>query len=182
MLRGFLLIQFVFYVLFDEVAVGAEDAAAVDEDRGGGGGVVGQAVCVAGFGAGETGLEGVGIQADLRGVVGQLGVGIFGRDDVLIVVNEVVKLPEGLGLLVIGAAASYGGTAGPGMLLEREILEHQAHLGIVDQEALKHVVEAPADRALEVGELHHGNSGLGVAPNGRVLDLELGTILCHGVL
>src|SRR6202045_5421087 len=116
MLRGFLLIQFVFYVLCDDVGVGTDDAPAVDEDRGGAGDLEGQAVCVAGFdggggfGAGETGLEGVGIQADLRGVVGQLGVGIFGRDDVLIVVDEVVKLPEGLGLLVIGAAASYGGT------------------------------------------------------------------------
>ena len=90
--------------------IGTDNAAAVDEDRGGAGDLERLAVCAAsldcggGFGAGHAGLEGVRIQADLRGVVRELGIGIFGRDDVLIVVDKVIKLPEGLGVLVIGAS------------------------------------------------------------------------------
>jgi len=63
MLRGFLLVQFVFDVLLDEVRVGADDAAAVDEHGGRAVDLQRQAVgatgvdCGGGFGAGQAGLE-----------------------------------------------------------------------------------------------------------------------------
>src|SRR6202040_3793167 len=97
------------------VRVRAYDAAAVDKDRGGAGDLERLAVslagvdCGGGFGAGHAALEAVWIQAYLRGVVRQLGIGIFGRDDVLIVVDKVVKLPEGLRILVIRTSSGDGG-------------------------------------------------------------------------
>ena len=69
--RGFLLLQLILDVLLDEVRVRSNDAATVDEDCGRAGNLERQAVCVAGvdcgggFRAGQAGLEGVRIQADL---------------------------------------------------------------------------------------------------------------------
>src|SRR5207245_11163768 len=83
--------------------------------------------------AGYACLDRIGVQARLAGVVHNFCPGVGGGYDLLIVINEVIHLPECLGVLLVGAPAGNGRRSGPGMkLLDGKVLEHDAYLaGIV---------------------------------------------------
>ena len=84
-------------------------------------------------------------------VIHKLIVGRGGRDEVLIVVDQVIELPEGFGVLHVCTAAGEGGGAGPGMeALQGKVLEDDLNLRIVGQDAAKGVVQSAADWALEI--------------------------------
>ena len=68
-----------------------------------------------GLRAGHAGFEGLGIETGSGGIVEHFLVGVGGGDEVLVVVDQVVDLPEGLGVLLVGAASGEGGGSGPGM-------------------------------------------------------------------
>jgi hypothetical protein len=79
----------------------------------------------------------------------------------LLVVDVIVELPEGVGVLLVGAAPGKRGSARPGMnLVDGEILEDELDLRIVGQEAAEGVVEVAADGAFEVGELDDGDGSI----------------------
>src|SRR5215469_11750210 len=80
--------------------------------------------CGGGVRAGHAALEGGCVQPGLSRVVGHFGPGVFRGDDLLVVVDEVVHSPEGLGLLLVRAAPGDGCGSGPGMeLFEGKVLE-----------------------------------------------------------
>jgi len=171
------------------VGVGADDAAAVDEERGCAADFEEVAVGEAGvhlgggLGRGEAGLEGVLVQVGLAGEVEDLVIDVGGGDQVLLVVDEIVELPEGGGILLVGAAAGERGGARPGMdLIDGEILEDELDLRIVRQKAVEGVVEVAADGAFEVGELDDGDGGFGIAEDRGFGQIELGGVLGQWIL
>src|SRR5205085_3287441 len=95
-----------------------------------------------GFGAGHAALKSALLQAGLDGIVRHLGPGVLRGNDLLVVVNQVIQLPEGLGFLLIRAAAGDGCSARPWVeLFERKILEDYSHLSAVArQEASQRVM------------------------------------------
>src|SRR6202795_1245231 len=66
-------------------------------------------------------------------------------------------------------------------LLERVVLEHHSHLWVVREESAERVMQVPANRALEVRELHQSDGSIGRAERGAVLGLKLGASLRDGV-
>ena len=128
-----------------------------------------------GLRAAEASLEGIRIQASLAGKLHHLVVGVGGRDQVLIVIDQVVELPEGLGVLLVGATAGESGSAGPGMEgVNGKVLEDDLDLGIVGEEAADSVVKTAADGAFEVSKFHDGDGRFGIAEDRGVLEIELG--------
>src|ERR1700746_1921425 len=115
--------EFVVDVLLEHMLIGATHLSPIYKNRGCAVDLELLAVGVAGVnrrrgvGARHAAPEGVGVEAGLRGIVDHLGPGVFGRDDLLVVVNQVVKLPEGVGLLLVRAPAGNRGGARPRMEL-----------------------------------------------------------------
>jgi hypothetical protein len=186
---GFLLGEFVVDILLDAVGVGADDATAVDEEGWGASDfeevTVGEAGVNfgGGLGRGETGLEGVLVQVGLAGEVEDLVIDVGSGDQVLLIVDVIVELPEGGGILLEGAAPGERGGACPGMnLVNGEILEDELDLRVVGQEAAESVVEVAADGAFEVGELDDGYGGFGIAEDRRFGEVELGGVFGEGIL
>jgi len=155
------------------VGIGADEAAAIDEDGwraadfeklsvfdiGVDGG--------SGFGTGHASLKGVGIQSGLAGIIEHFLVGVGGGNEVLVVVDGVVHLPEGFGVLHVGTTAGDGSGAGPGVeIVERKILEDELGLRVIRQDAAQGVMEVAANRALEVGVFDDGDGGVGIAEDG----------------
>ena len=104
-------------------------------------------------------------------------VGIGGGDEVLIVVDQVVHLPEGFGVLLVGAASGEGGGARPGMdLVDGKILEDEFDLGIFGQQAADGVVEVAADGAFEVAVFDEGDGSFGIAEDGSALEVKFGDV------
>src|SRR5260370_38791185 len=129
--------EFVVNVLLEEVCIGAHDAAAILEHRWRAVFVELLAICAAGvhggggFGAGHATLECFSLESRLTRIVHHFGPGSRRRNDVLIVVNQVIHLPEGLGVLLVSAAAGNGGGAGPGVQRrDRKVLAGQATLSL----------------------------------------------------
>ena len=181
--------EFVVDVLLDAVGVGADDAAAVDEEGWGAADLEKVAVGDAGIhfggglGGGEAGFEGVLVQVGLAGEVDDLVVDVGGGDQVLLVIDEIVELPEGGGVLLVGAAPGERCRARPGMEgVEGEILEDELDLRIVGQDAAQGIVEVAADGAFEVGEFDDGDGGFGVAEDRRFGEVELGGVFGEGIL
>src|SRR5260370_20418702 len=103
--------EFVVDVLLEEVCIGAHDAAAIHEHRWRAVYVELLAICAAGvhggprFGACHATLECFRLQSRLTPIVHHFGPCSRRRNDVLIVVNQVIHLPEDPGVL-LGSAAS----------------------------------------------------------------------------
>src|SRR5260370_242397 len=112
--------QFVVDVLFEEVLIGANHAAAIYEYGRRAAYVELFAVRAAGihsrssFGAGHAALECSYIQMGLFGIIGHLCPGVGGRNNVLIVVDEFIDLPQGVRILLIGASAGNSRRPRPG--------------------------------------------------------------------
>ena len=128
---------------------GLADAAAIDEERGRAGDVERAAFrhFLLDFGLGGLGVH---AGAELDGVerLVVLGPGedlilqVLGREGFLLGEDQIVIIPEGVGILLEDAAAGHGGGLGPGVeAFERKILEVEAHLlGIVlDQILAQHL-------------------------------------------
>jgi len=122
------------------VRVGADDAAAIDEEGWSAADFEEIAVGEAGvhlsggLGRGEAGFEDVSVQVGLGGEVEDLVIDVGGGDQVLLVVDVIVELPESGGVLLVGAASGKRRGAGPGMdLVDGEILEDELDLRIVGQ-------------------------------------------------
>ncbi len=126
-----LLREFVFNVLFEQTGISAHNASPIDKDCGRAVHVELLTVCAAGvdssagFRAGHAGLERIRVYTGLAGVVHHFRPGVRRGYDLLIVINEVIHLPEGLGVLLVGAPASNGRRSCPRMeLLEGIVLEN----------------------------------------------------------
>src|SRR5689334_25120963 len=61
-----------------------------------------------GFRAGHTALKDLGFEPGLAGVFDHLAPGVCRRNDLLIVIDQVVDFPERLRLLLVSAAAGNG--------------------------------------------------------------------------
>src|SRR3974377_2049430 len=133
--------------------VGAVDAPPVDENGRGAADIEFLSVCDTGvdFGgslrAAHARFEGINIEAGAASVVKHLVPGIRSRNDVLIVINEVVDPPEGFGVLLIGAAAGNRGGAGPRVKgFQGKVLEDDFDLRVLGEESAEGVVEAAGSR------------------------------------
>ncbi len=165
------------------MGVGPGQGAAVDEDGGSAADANEFAVFDAGidFGGGlraaEASLEGFWIQSGAGGEVHHFVVGVGGRNQILVVINKIVHLPEGFRVLLVGAAASDGGSACPRMnLVNGEILEDKFDLGIVGEHAAHGVVEIAADGAFEVTVLDDGDGRFGITIDRSAFEIELGDV------
>jgi len=168
--------------------VGAVDAPPVDEDGGRAADLEFLSVRDTGidFGGGlraaHARFEGIGIEAGAASVVKHLVPGIRSRNDVLIVINKVVELPEGFGVLLIGAAAGNRGATGPRVKgFQGKVLEDDFDLRVLGEESAEDVVEAAADRALEVRILDDRDGCFRIAKDGSIREFELGDILGKGI-
>ena len=89
--------------------------------------------------ASHTAPKGLGIQPSLAGKVAHLRPGVGRRNQLLLVIDQIVDLPERLGILFVSAMSRKRRGPRPGMQrLQREILEHHAHLRKVRQHAAQH--------------------------------------------
>jgi len=164
--------------------VGAVDAPPVDKDGRGAADVEFLSIRDTGvdFGgslrAAHARFEGIDIEAGAASVVKHLVPGIRSRNDVLIVINKVVDLPEGFGILLIGAAAGKRGGAGPRVKgFKGKVPEDDFDLRVLGEESAEDVVEAAADRTLEVRILDDRDRGFRVAEDGSIREFEFGDIL-----
>src|ERR1700674_456791 len=154
----FLLCEFVIDVLLEQTRIAPDDAASFHEDGRRTIHVKLPAVREAGIYGGpglstrHATLKGLDIDPGLASVVHHFCPDILCGDDFLVVINKVIYLPEGIGVLLIGASAREGCGAGPRMKrLDRKVLEDHANLpGIGRQQPSQSVMEIPADGALEV--------------------------------
>src|ERR1700739_3889946 len=132
--------------------------------------------------AAHTGFEGVHVETGASGVVEHLVPGIRSRNDVLIVVDKVVHLPEGFGVLLVGATAGKGGGASPGVQgFERKILEDNFDLRIVGKQSTESIVKAAADGAFKVRVFDEGDRGFGIAKDGSIRELEFRDVFSEGI-
>ena len=171
-------------VLLEGVGVGTGQTAPVDEDGGCAANVEEFAVGLAGidFGGGlratEAGLEGVGVETRTASEVDHFVIGVGGGDDFLIVVDQVIHLPEGFGILLVGAASGKSSGSSPGMnLVDGKIFEEEFDLGILGQQAAHGIVEIAADGAFEVSVFDEGDGSFRVAEYGNAFEVEFGDIL-----
>jgi len=187
-LGGFLLGEFVVDVLLEDMRVCAIDAPAIDEEGRRAADIEFLAVGNTGvhFGGGlraaHTGFEGVNVETGASGVVEHLVPGIRSRNDVLIIVDKVVHLPEGFGILLVGATAGNGGGASPGVQgFERKILEDDFDLRIVGKQSPESIVKAAADGTFKVRVFDDGDGGFGIAKDGSIRELEFGDVFSEGI-
>ena len=187
-LGGFLLGEFVVDVLLEDMRVCAIDAPAIDEEGRRAADIEFLAVGNTGvhFGGGlraaHTGFEGVNVETGASGVVEHLVPGIRSRNDVLIIVDKVVHLPEGFGILLVGATAGNGGGASPGVQgFERKILEDDFDLRIVGKQSPESIVKAAADGTFKVRVFDDGDGGFGIAKDGGIRELEFGDVFSEGI-
>lgn len=180
--------DFVVDVLLEGVGIGTDDAAAVDEDGGGAVNLEEFSVILVGVDlgsdlwAGQAGLEAVGIEIGAAGVVQHFLVNVGGRDEVLIVIDRVVELPERLGVLLVGTAASDGGGTSPGMQgVNGKVFEDELDLRVLGEQTAKGVVETAADGAFEVSVFDDGDGGVGIAEDRRAVGLDFGSVFGEGI-
>src|SRR5580692_12232303 len=114
LLRGFSGLQvgnFIVDILLDCVWISTNYAAPVDEDGWRAANFEKISIGDAGinFASGlrraHAGLEGVLVDPSLASILEHLVPDVGGRDQVLIIVNQIVELPECLGVLLVGAAS-----------------------------------------------------------------------------
>ena len=186
-LGGFHLGQVVVDVLLDGVGVGAERRRPLTK-------IVGvlrtsrslplaklASTSAAAWGPVRQALKVSALRPAASGELQHLVPGGGGGDEFLVVVDEVVHLPEGFGVLLVGAAASEGGGAGPGVDgVEGKVLEDDLDLGIFGQEAAQGVVETAANGAFEVRKLDDSDGSFGVTEDGSVGGLDLGAHFRRG--
>ena len=167
--------EFVVDILLKNMRVGAVDAPPVDEDGRRAADLEFLSVRDTGvdFGGGLRGaharFESIGIEAGAASVVKHLVPGIRSRNDVLIVINKVVELPESFGVLLIGAAAGKRGGTGPRVKgFQGKVLEQDFDLRVLGEEPAEDIVKAAANRTLEVRILDDRDCCFRIAKHGSI--------------